>query len=67
MDPMLIILLILVGLSLVCILSFMQYARRLVANSPSKASQSGSTEKHLETIIKQNEEIIALLKERNTK
>ncbi|GKV57244.1 hypothetical protein NCCP2222_31910 [Sporosarcina sp. NCCP-2222] len=67
---LLIILFKLVGFSLPGIILFMLFMlldRRRTANSSNHYSHLISMEEKMETILKQNEEIIALLKERNHK
>ena len=71
MDSILVIILFkLVGFALPCIILFVLIillARRGKTNSSSHFSHLISMEEKMETILKQNEEIIALLKERNHK
>ena len=67
---LLIILFKLVGFALPGIILFMLFMlldRRRTANSSSHFSHLISMEEKMETILKQNEEIMALLKERNHK
>ncbi|MCG3089892.1 hypothetical protein [Sporosarcina cyprini] len=71
MESILVIILFkLVGFALPCIILFMLImllARRRTANSSNQYSHLISMEAKMETILKQNDEIIALLKERNVR
>ena len=71
MDSMLVIILvILVGFALACIILlmlFMLLTRRRTVSSSNEFSHMIDLDEKMETLLMQNEEIIALLKERNHK
>lgn len=59
-----ILIIIVIGLIILLVISFVFFISRLLINTSEKSNQSNELENKIDKLIEQNEKIISLLKER---